>query len=52
VVSYPVRTLRWWMISSLAELAELGPGYLGLAEASGQSLAVSSQRELTSRGRI
>ena len=49
MASYPVRMLQWWKMSSLAEL---GLGYLGLAEGSGQSLAVRSHLDLTSRSRI
>jgi len=36
----------------MSSLAELGLGYLGLAEASGQTLAVNSHPDLTSRDRI
>lgn len=50
MVSYPVRTLRWWMKSSLADL---GPaGYLGLAEASRRSPAVCRHWDSTSRRRV
>jgi hypothetical protein len=44
VVSYPGRMPQWWMMMS--SLAELGSGYLGLADS--QCLAADSHQDLSS----